>query len=100
VPAYLYTEADKESFDSKNSIIFAKPYEPSKQPPEVVLHDLSMTSDSPKLDKKEKFKFIARIGEGAFGQVYKAQHLSTKKIYAIKKLDKAQLKKSRREKEA
>ena len=45
------------------------------------------------------YKLLSIIGRGKFSKVWKAEHQKTKKIYAIKVLDKKRINKNKRSKE-
>ena len=42
--------------------------------------------------KTSDFNIVQKLGRGAFGNVFKAQHKLTKKVYAIKEIEKKKIK--------
>jgi len=42
--------------------------------------------------KTNDFNIVQKLGKGAFGNVFKAQHKITKKVYAIKEIEKKKIK--------
>jgi serine/threonine protein kinase len=54
-----------------------------------ILFDSPSTSTGEEQEiKKSDFEFIKKLGDGAFGQVWKVVHKSTKEVYAIKQVAK------------
>lgn len=41
-------------------------------------------NDSHKANKHSSYRILSKLGHGAYGTVYKAQHITTKEILAIK----------------
>ncbi len=42
------------------------------------------TKDSHNANKFSSYKILSKLGHGAYGTVYKAQHITTKEVLAIK----------------
>lgn len=45
-------------------------------------------NEKTKLKDAKNFKFLGRVGKGLYGSVYRALHLESNKLYAIKLVDK------------
>ena len=42
------------------------------------------------INPKKQFEILDFIGEGTFGQVFKARHIKSGKIYSVKRMKKSQ----------
>ena len=71
---------DESDIDDKSSFV-------SKKEPENLYNNNNNTN----LLKESDFIKLSRLGNGSYGQVFKAKHKETNKIYAIKEINKAKL---------
>ena len=69
---------DESDIDDKSSFV-------SKKEPE------NSHNNNSNLLKESDFIKLSRLGNGSYGQVFKAKHKETNKIYAIKEINKAKL---------
>lgn len=61
---------------------------PKKQTIKILFESPSIQAGEETEIKKADFEFIKKLGDGAFGQVWKVCHRTTKEIYAIKQVAK------------
>ena len=73
---YFFDETDNEGSSNKSS-----------------RKDFSYIINTNSTYKDSDFKIISKLGSGSYGQVFKAKHIQTNKIYALKILNKPKLKK-------